>query len=1286
LCAMTTEEDVISDYYTSLQELECNSKPHINMLTMLAEESQRFAPKIVQLVESHIQKVTTNQKLPVLYLIDSIVKNCPDTQYKELFSKNLINIFVHVFDQVDEKTRQALYRLRTTWPNIFPASKLYGIDIKVHEIDPAWPLQNPNQLKASVTNPVNSSGSSSSSSTKHVHVNPKFIDQKGQKVSEHQEIPEGMFVSSEGQITAEKVRCEELVRLKEELQKTRENMIASVGGPLRINKKPVDLSVRDIENKEKLSSSERVSLKDNPILRSTSKGSTPLSSSKENDNFVESDGCSVESFQSISSYVVCDEHDSLSPHSQLPSESPDQPFISVDEEEAGESSDDSIVVVDIVEMDDEPPSKVTNHPVTNQSHDEKLPNQVSTRSTEYSKKSLHDTKKFSSSRRSSERRDRRRRTRSPDYSPRSSVEKRSRHSHRSRQIDRDGRGRRFSRDERSRSPFLSPVGRRRRSPPVRRRYDSDRSRLDKSHTSSSSSSRSNLKKGSSSMMLSGDVRESGRSHGDSKKSRLHNEETSLPMPVAKKERSYKPPPVPVDLEEPKAPLSSSSLFGNENDQERGLGVDGLKFPPVPPRPAASAVSVGVNPMDAIEYRSRSPAPLVTPMTTPVNSALENNRAIIFQRAQKQLADGILNQREYDDLIRDLTDVIGRVRPPDAPMNSVRSMIVGDVWNPEVSVNSKTLGSAGRLVTPIQAPAASSSGASLLALPEQEECKAPMSIEIDLSESKTSGPSNDRIFVDGHGYEVRYIDEVAVIERNGLPHRISFTGCAKEVIVDGIAYNLAFGESRVITLDGQSVMIRFGAPARELYFGNVPLRGIFGGPPIFIKVNGVKHSILLGGPPPEVKIDTEPSYELLRFLHSGHMSRRGMMRQDVKASVNIGKRLQNNNRCEPVANVEIPKPPTVTHINAGSVSHASTSNNSAFVNVSNAGAGGGGGGGGASAGIAPPQMTPDAIRALLNRIKQVGLLPDNQQHSVIKPSTAITSTAAIPMPVTTWFPDDETVERRKEPTTELKTFNMKYLKIRYQSLIDALYQNKIQCSTCGMRFAVGDSQKYSKHLDWHFKMNRREKAGITASSRPWYLASEDWINYEEFGEDISKKVRSSVFEANKDDKSRLRGFVAKTNSVIPATDEEQICQVCNETFEQFWDGDDEVWKLRNAMLVDGKVYHPLCYQDAGIESTSSSSSVVNNNIPPTCLEEKKKVIGAERATVIQTEKSEVKLMKEVVKLEEQSKNLQTARLMIKPTLPCESLVKSILSAIKGSSEEVVRTNAAPAATAEKVDQC
>lgn len=35
------------------------------------------------------------------------------------------------------------------------------------------------------------------------------------------------------------------------------------------------------------------------------------------------------------------------------------------------------------------------------------------------------------------------------------------------------------------------------------------------------------------------------------------------------------------------------------------------------------------------------------------------------------------------------------------------------------------------------------------------------------------PANNRIFVDGRAYEVSYINDVPVIERNGLPHRFVF---------------------------------------------------------------------------------------------------------------------------------------------------------------------------------------------------------------------------------------------------------------------------------------------------------------------------------------------------------------------------------------------------------------------------------------------------------------------------------------------------------------------------------
>lgn len=32
------------------------------------------------------------------------------------------------------------------------------------------------------------------------------------------------------------------------------------------------------------------------------------------------------------------------------------------------------------------------------------------------------------------------------------------------------------------------------------------------------------------------------------------------------------------------------------------------------------------------------------------------------------------------------------------------------------------------------------------------------------------PSNNRIFVDGKAHEVEYVNDIAVIERNGLPHK------------------------------------------------------------------------------------------------------------------------------------------------------------------------------------------------------------------------------------------------------------------------------------------------------------------------------------------------------------------------------------------------------------------------------------------------------------------------------------------------------------------------------------
>lgn len=64
------------------------------------------------------------------------------------------------------------------------------------------------------------------------------------------------------------------------------------------------------------------------------------------------------------------------------------------------------------------------------------------------------------------------------------------------------------------------------------------------------------------------------------------------------------------------------------------------------------------------------------------------------------------------------------------------------------------------------------------------------------------------------------------------------------------------------------------------------------------------------------------------------------------------------------------------------------------------------------------------------------------------------------------------------------------------LIHNLYTG-IQCSSCGIRFTAEFTIKYSSHLDWHFRQNRREKmASKTVQSRKWYYDTSDWCKYEE----------------------------------------------------------------------------------------------------------------------------------------------------------------------------------------------
>ncbi|XP_059560822.1 pre-mRNA cleavage complex 2 protein Pcf11-like [Myotis daubentonii] len=159
-------EDVCREYQSSLEDLTFNSKPYINMLTILAEENLPFAKEIVSFIEAQAAKAPSSEKLPVMYLMDSIVKNVGG-EYLTAFTKNLVATFICVFEKVDENTRKSLFKLRSTWDEIFPLKKLYALDVRVNSVDPASPIQ---PLPPNVN-------------TSSIHVNPKFLNKSPEEPS-----------------------------------------------------------------------------------------------------------------------------------------------------------------------------------------------------------------------------------------------------------------------------------------------------------------------------------------------------------------------------------------------------------------------------------------------------------------------------------------------------------------------------------------------------------------------------------------------------------------------------------------------------------------------------------------------------------------------------------------------------------------------------------------------------------------------------------------------------------------------------------------------------------------------------------------------------------------------------------------------------------------------------------------------------------------------------------------------------------------------------------------------